>query len=425
MKRILIGLTCLVMLVGMAVGFNAPAESKGPAVKLSFWVPGESNNWVEYWRGAVKEFEAANPDIQVELTVTPSNGQDIETKLNAAKLSGTYPDVFAAYLMFIGSRGARNEFAGLEGYVKKWDGKNDLFDSVYEMGKYKGKLIGLGFCPSPTMLVYRKDYFQEAGLDPNKPPTTWEELANYAVKLTKKDENGNVIRAGFDLPMIDAFTFPEQFMRQNGSVVIDEKRQKPRFNDRAAAEAIQFLADLYAKKVSIPFDFQKGDTFPFMSSRAAMSFLTPNQIAKFMESNPALKDKMAIAPVLKRKVKKAFAGYRLFVIGKESKHKNEAWKLIQFFMSKEQMKKRMIDLATPVVRKSMTQDFIKLDPANRTVLEYVEFGKGKAVVPWISLYIKYAEQAYEVALNRKMTAQQALNEAQKALEDELKKFNLQ
>ena len=423
MRRILIGLACLVMLVGLAAGFNVPVESKG-TVKLSFWVPGEGNNWVEYWRSAVKEFEAANPNIRVELTVTPSNGLDIETKLNAAKLSGTYPDVFAAYLMFLGSRGARNEFANLGGYVNRWDGKTDLFDSVYELGKYKGKLIGLGYCPSPTMLAYRKDYFQEAGLDPNKPPATWEELANDAIKLTKKDEKGNIVRAGFDLPVTDAFTFPISFIRQNGAMFVDEKKQQPRFNDPAAAEAIQFLADLYAKKISIPFDFQKGDTFPFMSGRAAMSFLTPTQIAKFMESNPTLKDKMAIAPVLKRKVKSAFSGYRLFVIGKNSKFKNEDWALIKFLMSKEQMKKRMLDIGTPVIRKSMTQDFIKLAPANKTILEYVEFGKGQPVVPWVSLYMKYAEQAYEEALNQKKTAQQALNDAQNALEDELQKFNL-
>ena len=84
----------------------------------------------------------------------------------------------------------------------------------------------------------------------------------------------------------------------------------------------------------------------------------------------------------------------------------------------------MVDLKVPVVRKSMTPDFVNLDPANKIVLEYVEFGKGQPVVPWVSLYIKYAEQAYEEALNHKKTAQQALNDAQKSLEDELKKFNL-
>jgi len=413
------------MLVGLVIGFNAPVESKGP-VKLSFWIPGEGKAWEEYFRSAVKEFEASNPDIKVEMTVTPGGAQDIETKLNAAKLSGTFPDVFAAYLVFIGTRGARNEFASLESYVNKWDGKSDIFDSVSEIGKYKGKLIGMGYCPMPEMLVYRKDYFQEAGLDPSKPPTTWEELADYAVKLTKKDEKGNITRAGFDLPVTGpAFVLPEPFMRQNGSKVIDEKKQKPSFNDPAAAEAIQFLADLYAKKVSIPFDFDQKDTFPFLNGRAAMSFLMPSQITQFNVNNPTLKDKIAIAPVTKRKVKKSFVGYRLFVMGKDSKYKNEGWQLIKFLMTNEQMKKRMIDLKVPVVRKSMTQDFTNLDPANKTVLEYVEFGKGKPTIPWTSLYNKYVEQAYEEALNQKKTAQQALNDAQKALEEELKKFNLQ
>ena len=423
MRKVFINLACLILLVGVVIGLNVPAESKGP-VKLSFWVPSEGNNWMEYSKNAVREFEASNPHIKVELTMTPASGLDIETKLNAAKLSGTYPDVLAAYLMFIGSRGSRNEFAGLESYVNRWADKSDLFDSVYEIGKYKGNLIGIGYCPAPAMLVYRKDYFQEAGLDPNKAPATWEELSDYALKLTKKDENGNVIRAGFDLPVTDAFTFPVAFIRQNGSMLVDEKKQKPHLNDAAAAEAIQYLSDLYTKKVSIPFDYQKGDTVPFVNGRSAMAFLSPNNISTLIQAHPELKDKVAIAPVLKRKVKNAFAGYRLLVIGKNSKYKNESWTLIKFLMTKEQMKKRMVDLKVPVVRKSMTPDFVNLDPANKIVLEYVEFGKGQPVVPWVSLYIKYAEQAYEEALNHKKTAQQALNDAQKSLEDELKKFNL-
>jgi ABC-type glycerol-3-phosphate transport system substrate-binding protein len=424
MKKILVGMAFFVLVCGTLVGLLNPVECKGnEPVKISFWV-GDTKPTQDYFVKAIRKFEAVHPNINVEITLLPPGAQDIETKLNAAKLSGTYPNVFAAYLVYIGTRGARGEFANLEGYVNKWPDKGDIFDSTYEMGKYKGKLLGLGYAPMPEMLTYRKDYFKEAGLDPAKPPATWDEIADYAVKLTKRDNAGNVIRAGFDIPVTDAFVFPEQFMRQNGSMVIDEKRQKPSFNDPAAAEALQDIADLYAKKVSIPFDYQKKDIIPFMNGRSAMSILPTSQISRLLE-NPAMADKIALAPVLKRKVKKAFAGYRLFTIGKTCKHPKESWELIKFLMSKEQMKERADVLKVPVVRKSLAKEYMAMDPVNNPIImDYVEHGKGRAVVPWASLYVKYAEQAYEETLNRQKTAKQALGEAQKALLNELKKFNL-
>ena len=51
--------------------------------------------------------------------------------------------------------------------------------------------------------MYRKDYFKEAGLDPNSPPETWEELYDYAKKLVVMDDSGNVERGGFDVPISD------------------------------------------------------------------------------------------------------------------------------------------------------------------------------------------------------------------------------
>ena len=59
---------------------------------------------------------------------------DQETKLNAAVLSDTYPDVIQLVLAEVGSRGALGDFEKLDGYVEGWEEKEDLFDSAYEMG---------------------------------------------------------------------------------------------------------------------------------------------------------------------------------------------------------------------------------------------------------------------------------------------------
>lgn len=399
---------------------DGKTAQKAP-VTLKFWFPGADKVNDEYFTNVAKEFEKLNPHIKIETTVLPANSADVDTKLNAAKLSGTFPDVFSSYLIYMGTRGTKGEFAPLDDYIKNWNEKDDMFESALSIGKVKDKTVGLGFYPAPEILTYRKDFFKEAGLDPEKPPATWEELAQYAEKLTKRDNSGNITRAGFDIPGTNASVFFEPFMRQNGSKVIDEDKEAPAFNDAKSIEALDYLVGLANKKVNIPFNYQKKDEFPFISGKSAMSFLQTTNISNLIANNPDLKDKLGFVPVLKRENKVAFNGFRLFTIGANSKHKDESWEFIKFMMSKDQMWKRYKDLKIPVVRKSLEKQFMDEDPKfNGVLLDYVKNGKGKPIIPWTSLYDKYIHLAYEEALSGKKPAAQALKDAQEGLEKEIK-----
>ena len=73
------------------------------------------------------------------------------------------------------------------------------------------------------------------------------------------------------------------------------------------------------------------------------------------------------------------------------------------------------------MKKSLEEKFVNDgDPVfNQAVLDYVQNGKGKATVPWISVFNKYASVAYEEIMNLKKTPEQALSDAQEALLDEI------
>lgn len=62
---------------------------------------------------------------------------------------------------------------------------------------YKDKMIGMPFNSSTILLYYNKDAFRQAGLDPDAPPKTIAQMAEYAGKLVEKDANGKVLRYGF------------------------------------------------------------------------------------------------------------------------------------------------------------------------------------------------------------------------------------
>lgn len=73
----------------------------------------------------------------------------------------------------------------------------DIFEAPLSQCRYQGKYYCLPWGTDTYALFWNKDLFEEAGLDPERPPETMEELAEYARKLTKFDENGNMIQVGF------------------------------------------------------------------------------------------------------------------------------------------------------------------------------------------------------------------------------------
>jgi ABC-type glycerol-3-phosphate transport system substrate-binding protein len=210
------------------------------------------------------------------------------------------------------------------------------------------------------------------------------------------------------------------FLRQNGALVVNEKKQKPMLDDPKMIGALDFIIKLKNENISIPYNYQKKESITFIYGKSAMSFLQPTQIVKMFEADPSMKDKLGLAPVLTEKKKSAFCGYRLFTIGSTSKHKNESWEFIKFMMSKEQMRYRYENLKIPVVRKSMEGDFVAAEPGfNKVLMDYVKFGQGDHVLPWTTLVTKYIHQAYEEAYSGKKTSTQALKDAQTNLLKEL------
>lgn len=420
MKKILgliLGLALLSGIMASGDGFAKEKKKSAPAT-IKFWFPSEGEVNDNYFFNAAKEFETKFPQIKVELTKLPTSGTDITIKLNAASLSGDFPDLISLYIAQVPGRASKGDLADLRAYLNKWPDKTDLFPSSLNSCLYEKKQVGIGFYPAPVLLVYRTDYFQEAGLDPAKPPQTWNDIRNYANKLVKKDASGKVIRAGMDIPAMNAGTFMYVFMRQGGSLVVNEKTVKPSCSDKGAVAGFNFMVSL--KGQSIPFDGQKLNDYPFLKGNAAMSLINLAQLASMLSNNPSLQDKVAYAPVTKGTKQIAFCGNRVFAMGKNSKYKDQAWEFLKFMMSKDQMLKRAKELNIPVVRKSLQSEYVALDPKlNNIILDYAQIGKPNPMTPWFTSFSKYLQIAYEEVYTGKKTAAQALRNVETTMQKEI------
>lgn len=394
-------------------------EAAGKQIELKFWLRGNASEPLN--KSLVADFtiyEQTHPNVRIVADFVPV--ADVETKWNAAFAGGTAPDLFDVGIAQLPNRAQLNQFAVLDGYIQNWQDKSEIQENIIDLGKFKDKVYGIGYVPSPYVFAYRKDFFEEAGLDPNAPPKNWDELKQYAMKLAKK-EGDQVVRSGFDVPKQEDSLLFEIFARQNGNRLVDEANEVPLFDQPTAVEALQYLVDLMP--YSIPFaDMNKVDNIPFTKGKSAMSYLLPDTIKNMIKNDPSLQDKIGIASNVPGRQAATFSGLRLFSISEQSKNKDAAWDLIDFLMSKERMTARMKETNTSVVRKSLVDEYIQLDPLfNKPVMDAIAVGYGRPGVTWTPLYKKYVTQGYEEAAYSKKTAEQALKDAVAKLNEEISK----
>jgi multiple sugar transport system substrate-binding protein len=197
---------------------------------VKYWYPwgGDSETW-DLWR--VSEFEKNNPQYKFECTYVPEGAGISNGKLAAAVNSGDVPDLVVidrpieAY-----SYATQGGFEALDETLEKVGFKwGDINQAIVPLMQYEGKTYLFPQNTDTTVLFYRTDLFEEAGLDPNRPPRTMDELDAYAKALTKTDASGNVIQYGF-IPWLDAGLDPHTWSWMFGANVYDQSANKVYLN---------------------------------------------------------------------------------------------------------------------------------------------------------------------------------------------------
>jgi multiple sugar transport system substrate-binding protein len=417
-RRWLVSAVMMAVCAGLVFGTGSQESpaAKGTAVEpvtLTLWRAGSDALETQYWEGAIKIYQDKHPNVTVKLTSIPW-GNDMETKLNTAYVGGTFPDVVSYSIASIAGHAEAGQYAPLDAYVAKWNGKSDVLERILNLGEYKGHTYGVGFIPDPRVFVWRKDYFAGAGLDPEKPPKTWEDLQGYAVKLTKI-ENGITTRGGFSIRKEvnngDAAQDWQTFALQNGSPIIDVPNNKPLFNNPKGVEAADFLAGMYRKGVS-PQVAMGEDAFAL--SRVAMAFANPSSVKSLTNNNPNLKDQVGYAGPMQREKKATFAGLRLIFMGSTTKHTSDAWNFMEFVLSKDESWRRYQVLRAPIVLKSLKDDFIKDNPTvNSAVFEGIEYGQGYPIVTYSFSFMELISRALQSAYFGQSSAKDAFADAEK------------
>ena len=227
---------------------GAPTEttappSKGP-VTLRY-AQGWSTLYQDRLEKLLADFMARNPTIKAESQLMPSNSK-LQEYLATALAAGTPPDVTMQWRGVMPGLALKKGLIPLDAYVKR--DKLDpgiYYENEYRSSQFQGKTYVLPAAATGAwyLIFYNRDHFRDAGLDENKPPTTWDEAARYAGVLNKVGE-GKIQRLGFEPGIKDASIFNSPFAAwsaTNGGKMASDDGKKLLFDTPATIAALEWM----------------------------------------------------------------------------------------------------------------------------------------------------------------------------------------
>lgn len=449
MKHVMMRLAVALVMVGMvsAVVFaggqsEGEAAADGEPVVIEWW--GEFTGFeAKGTQRAVEEFNKTHPNIEVVYTGQP----DLDKKVIAAVRAGDPPAIVS-----VGNNQNFPQLVAGGTYMPL----EDLFEEVgFDFDNYNywepwtaramtidGTIYALPYTNWVEVLVYNKDMFREAGLDPENPPRTIEEFNEAQRALTKKDADGNITQTGLSFrttfPGWFVAYYPYMFGAEPEDLYDAENREflkPPELYE--AWEWLQGMAEEFGADALQRFEAGFGDwgteAEPFLSGKMAMTWNGPwiaDHISMFA---PDMDWGVASAPTVAELVDEGtfgWVGLDNFAIPQGAEHAEEALEFMIWFSGPEGQYYMNTGPdgsgRIPTVMEFGGDEFYEAATTNPKLKEYVELFSSPANEP--IPFNSPAEQAYNTefsaildpVLNLEIDARdavdQAIERAQQALD---------
>ena len=320
-------LLCLLLLAGCA----RPPEG----ITLRFWAMGRE---AEVVGELVREFEAENPGIRVEVQNIPWTAA--HEKLLTAYAADGLPDLCQLGNTWIPEFATLQALTPLQPFVDASGevAPQDYFPGIWTTNVVDGQLVGIPWYVDTRLLFYRKDLLRDAGYD--HPPRDWAEWEqmNAALKQRMGPDRYPVL-----MPL-NEFEPQLSLALQQDDPLLRENDTRGNFRSPGFRRALGFYANMYAQgwapkmsetQISNVWDeFFRGFTVFYLSG--------PWNIREFNKRQPpSLQGEWGTAPLPGPHGPGAgIAGGTSLVIFKSSKHKQAAWKLVEF-LSRPAMQQRL------------------------------------------------------------------------------------
>jgi multiple sugar transport system substrate-binding protein len=394
--------------------FLSCGKKEGNFVTLSWW---------QFWTNPevkptilelIKRFEKENPNTRVNLTdLTWSDGHE---KIVVAFGSNTAPDVLE-----LGSD-----------WLPEFSYQNVLLDVTFEAEKIKKeflmwepatieeKIFGFPWILDTRVLFYNKDLMKKAGLDPDKPPTGWNELLDYCKAVNRLKP----LAYGFGVNSAERHRLYKKFLPffwANGGKILSDDQEKSEINSSEGKEALEFYKKLTQNGM---IDTQAMLDEAFKHNKIGFVISGGWLLNDLRKNYPQLNFGICLMPKPEsgRGSPASFAGGEFLVINKKTKNSKEALELMKFLIQKDNCLKvcQAIGSGFPSARGAELDPYYRNNRDLSTFQEQLKYAISPPPHPkWV--YIEeIIEKAVEEVMYDKKSPQEALDQAKSEIDKLLK-----
>jgi len=402
--------------------FASLALAQAP-VEVSFFYPvavgGPITKIID---GYVADFEKENPGIKLRPIYSGSYQESIAKALTAVK-SGEPPVTSILLSTDMFTLIDEDAIVPFDELIKTDEDRawlKSFYPGFMENSQTPGKTWGIPFQRSTIVLYYNKDAFKEAGLDPNKPPATWNEMTQYAQKLTRRDASGKVTQWGVQIP---SSGFPYWLFQalaiENGVNLMNQAGTEVYYDKPEAIAAVQYWVDLVTKYKVHPEGIVEWGTTPkdFFEKKAAMVWTTTGNLTN-VKTNAKFDFGVAMLPANKQRGSPTGGG-NFYIFKKSTPAQREAaFRFIKWATTPERAAQWGIDTGYVAVRAdawdtTAMKQYVAGFPAAAVARDQLPYAKAELSTHDNQRVTKALNDGLQAALTGSKTPEQAMKDAQR------------
>ncbi|WP_376796281.1 ABC transporter substrate-binding protein [Thermogemmatispora sp.] len=275
--------------------------------------PATNPGAVYVFNQVVKDFEQAHPQEHIVGKNDPYDPTTYFAKLAAGQLEDGVQSYFTEPPLLI----ARHAVADITSLARSWPSFKDYIPSIASIVTRGDRVYGIPVNGYVLGIFYNRKLFQGAGLDPDKPPTTWEEFRGYARQLTSSKvagfaETSTANQGGWH------FT---NWMYTAGGDMESSDGTKAVFNSPQGLSVLNFLKAMRFSDRSMTQQqlLTQADTLQLLATgKVAMVVMAPDQLNALQAQYQANLKDFGIGPMPQHGGNAALTGGNLWVFNPKS-----------------------------------------------------------------------------------------------------------
>jgi len=409
--RIVIPFLILALMFSQCVNSQKEAKEKITLHFWQFWTDPEVKPAIE---SLIRQFEDENPEIEISLTdLTWADGHE---KIVVAFGSDTAPDVLELGSDWVPEFSSEGVLLDVTDFAKKIKPDYLMWDPV----TYQERIYGFPWILDTRVVFYNKDLMKKVGLDSEKPPETWNELLEFCQRINALKPEAY----GFGANSFERHRLYKKFLpffwSNNAKILADDQRESL-INSKEGKEALRFYKRLTEQGL---IDTQRMLDEQFKKNKIGFLLSGGWLLHDIRKNHPELNFGLCLVPKPEedKSTNASFAGGEYLVINKKTKRPQEAIKLIQFLIKKDNCLRlcKKIGSASPSATDAIQDPYYSDDKDLLLFQRQLQNAVSPPAHPkWVYME-EIIEKGVEEVMYDKKTPEEVLDQAKKKIDDLLK-----